>query len=145
MFSQKKRNLTWIYVCIVLLIAVIAVFILIGALSNKNAEDAERTNLESKVSEENQSGPYADNSTDVQDQDQNDDDQDKFYQSYYLVKYDNNVIKIYFSDETGKLTELESTSIVYETLSQGDQAKFREGIKVENRDDLNRLMMDYES
>jgi len=111
MFSQKKRNLTWIYVCIVLL----------------------------------QSGPDADNSTDVQDQDQNDDDQDKFYQSYYLVKYDNNVIKIYFSDETGKLTELESTSIVYETLSQGDQAKFREGIKVENRDDLNRLMMDYES
>ena len=102
MFSQKKRNLTWIYVCIVLLIAVIAVFILIGALSNKNAEDAERTNLESKVSEENQSGPDADNSTDVQDQDQNDDDQDKFYQSYYLVKYDNNVIKIYFSDETGK-------------------------------------------
>ena len=27
MFSQKKRNLTWIQVCIVLLIAVIAVFI----------------------------------------------------------------------------------------------------------------------
>ncbi len=124
MFSQKKRNLTWIYVCIVLLIAVIAVFILIGALSNKNAEDAERTNLESKVSEENQSGPDADNSTDVQDQDQNDDDQDKFYQSYYLVKYDNNVIKIYFSDETGKLTELESTSIVYETLSQGTRQSF---------------------
>ncbi len=145
MFSQKKRNLTWIYVCIILLIAVIAVFILIGALSNKNAEDAERTNLESKVSEENQSEPNADNATDVQEPEDSESDAEKFYQSYYLVKYDNNVIKIYFSDETGKLTELESTSIVYETLSQGDQAKFREGIKVENRDDLNRLMMDYES
>ncbi|SCJ80263.1 Uncharacterised protein [uncultured Eubacterium sp.] len=145
MFSQKKRNLTWIYVCIILLIAVIAVFILIGALSNKNAEDAERTNLESKVSEENQSEPNADNATNVQEPEDSKSDAEKFYQSYYLVKYDNNVIKIYFSDETGKLTELESTSIVYETLSQGDQAKFREGIKVENRDDLNRLMMDYES
>lgn len=145
MFSQKKRNITWIYVCIALIIAVIAVFILIGALSNKNAEEAERTNLESKVSEENQSDPNADNGADVQEPADDDSDSDKFYQSYYLVKYDNNVIKIYFSDETGKLTELESTSIVYETLSQGDQAKFREGIKVENRDDLNRLMMDYES
>ena len=145
MFSQKKRNITWIYVCIALIIAVIAVFILIGALSNKNAEEAERTNLESKVSEENQSDPNADNGADVQEPADENSDSDKFYQSYYLVKYDNNFIKIYFSDETGKLTELESTSIVYETLSQGDQAKFREGIKVENRDDLNRLMMDYES
>lgn len=145
MFSQKKRKFTWIYLCVALIIAVIAVFILIGALSNKNAEDAERTNLESKVSEENQSGQEADVPTDVQAPGADDSDSKEFYQSYYLVKYDNNVIKIYFSDETGKLTELESTSIVYETLSQGDQAKFQEGIKVENRDDLNRLIMDYES
>ena len=103
MFSQKKRNITWIYVCIALIIAVIAVFILIGALSNKNAEEAERTNLESKVSEENQSEPNADNGADVQEPADDDSDSDKFYQSYYLVKYDNNVIKIFFSDETGKL------------------------------------------
>ena len=56
-----------------------------------------------------------------------------------------NVIKIFFSDETGHLIELEDTSIVYETLSAQDQSRFKEGIKVENRDDLNRLMMDYES
>ena len=145
MFSQKKRNLTWLYACIILLIAVIALFILIGALSNQNAKDAERASLESKVSEENQSEPNAGNSTDVQEPEDSDSDTERFYQSYYLVKYDNNVIKIYFSDETGKLTELEDTSIVYETLSKEDQAKFREGIKIENRDDLNRLMMDYES
>lgn len=35
--------------------------------------------------------------------------QNQFYQSYYLVKYDNNVIKIFFSDETGNLVQLEET------------------------------------
>ena len=69
----------------------------------------------------------------------------QFYQSYYLIKYDKDVIKIFFSDETGHLIELEDTTIVYETLSTQDQNRFKEGIKVENRDDLNRLMMDYES
>ena len=73
------------------------------------------------------------------------DDNQQFYQSYYLVKYDNNVIKIFFSDETGKLTELEVTGIIYETLSAQDQQRFAEGIKLERRDDLNKLMMDYES
>ena len=62
-----------------------------------------------------------------------------------MIKYDKDVIKIFFTDETGHLIELEDTTIVYETLSTQDQNRFKEGIKVENRDDLNRLMMDYES
>lgn len=69
----------------------------------------------------------------------------EFYSSYYLVKYDNHVIKIFFSDETGTLTELEDTSIVYETLAAGDQEDFQRGIRVNSRDELNKLIMDYES
>ena len=80
-----------------------------------------------------------------EDPEEKEDDNQQFYQSYYLVKYDNNVIKIFFSDETGKLTELEETGIIYETLSAQDQQRFAEGIKLERRDDLNKLMMDYES
>ena len=113
MFSQKKKNHTWIYVALALTVVILAVFLLIGALSSRNAREAERVNLESRVQD--------------------------------LVKYDNNVIKIFFSDETGKLTELEVTGIIYETLSAQDQQRFAEGIKLERRDDLNKLMMDYES
>lgn len=171
MFSQKKENHTWIYACAVLIVAIFAIVILIAALTGKeNEEDALKANLESRVNENTANVKEPEDSADGEDLDTEDDEdtdiaaaddtddenKDKlqnpqkdtdgqFYQSYYLIKYDKNVIKIFFSDETGHLIELEDTSIVYETLSAQDQSRFKEGIKVENRDDLNRLMMDYES
>lgn len=171
MFSQKKKNHTWIYACAVLIVAIFAIVILIAALTGKeNEEDALKANLESRVNENTANVKEPEDSADGEDLDTEDDEdtdiaaaddtddenKDKlqnpqkdtdgqFYQSYYLIKYDKNVIKIFFSDETGHLIELEDTSIVYETLSAQDQSRFKEGIKVENRDDLNRLMMDYES
>lgn len=146
MFSQKKRNYTWLYVCGILAIVIVAVLILIGALSSRNAEEAERANLESRV-EEKQPQAEDDSQTRLEtpEPDEENPQDEEFYQSYYLVKYDNNVIKIFFSDETGELTELETTNIVYETLAAEDQQRFQEGVKLENRDDLNRLIMDYES
>lgn len=154
MFSQKKRNHTWLYATIALAAAVIAVFFLIGALNSRNTEDAERANLESRVEQEEAGGQddqTAKDSTTASipaPQPQSGGEKDEgetFYQSYYLVKLDNHVIKIFFSDETGKLTELEETGIIYETLSAEDQQRFADGIKLESRDDLNKLMMDYES
>ena len=67
------------------------------------------------------------------------------FASYYLVKYDKDRISVYFSDQTGRITELEETTIVYETLSEEDQKRFEDGIKLDSRNDLNRLLMDYES
>ena len=148
MFSQKKRNYPWLYVCGILAIVIVAVFILIGALSSQNAEEAEKASLESRVEEEQQVETDRQTETQTQDQEKEDlpsESEEEFYQSYYLVKHDNNGIKIYFSDETGKLTELETTTIVYETLSAEDQQRFDEGVKLESRDDLNKLIMDYES
>ena len=155
MFSQKKRNHTWLIVCGILAIIIVAVLILIGTLSSRNVEEAERTSLESRVereqklpetetqeqSEENDIGEE----TPQTQQEEENEQTEEFYQSYYLVRYDNNGIKIYFSDETGKLTELETTTIVYETLTAEDQQRFRDGVRLENRDDLNKLIMDYES
>ena len=156
MFSQKKKSHTWVYVCAALVIAIIAVFILIGALgSRSSSEDALQTNLEARAdekSEQNQTeGEDSAEKTEDSRQTENNtmpeekNTQNQFYQSYYLVKYDKNSIKIFFSDETGKMTQLEETTIVYETLSSEDQKRFQEGVKVESRDDLNRLIMDYES
>lgn len=171
MFSQKKKNHTWIYACAVLIVAIFAIVVLIAALTGKeNEEDALKANLESRVNENAANAKEPEDSAagsdlDAEDDEDRDiaaaddtDDENKdklqnpqkdtdgqFYQSYYLIKYDKNVIKIFFSDEAGHLIELEDTSIVYETLSAQDQSRFKEGIKVENRDDLNRLMMDYES
>ena len=52
MFSQKKKNHTWIYACAVLIVAIFAIVILIAALTGKeNEEDALKANLESRVNE----------------------------------------------------------------------------------------------
>ena len=66
-------------------------------------------------------------------------------ETYYYVKYDNDVICVYFSDEQGNLTKLEETGILYEMLSTEDQIQFKEGVRLKNRDALNKLLMDYES
>ena len=156
MFSRKKKNYAWVYVCGILAILIIAVFILIGAFTDRNDKDALQASLESKANQSEDSSSDSESIRTPQTQDnskgetedgaeENKNDQNQFYQSYYLVKYDNHVIKIFFSDETGNLTELEETTIVYETLSEEDQRRFREGIQVSGRDDLNRLIMDYES
>lgn len=162
MFSQKKKNHTWIYLCGVLLILILAVFILVGAVSSRNSEEETlQANLETRAEEKSQtqdssaaSGQdFSEESRETETQEEEAEEKDdtekdgqvQFYQSYYLVKYDKDGIRIYFSDETGRLTELEKTAIVYETLSEQDQIRFRDGIKVDTRDDLNRLIMDYES
>ncbi|MGN0658756.1 MAG: hypothetical protein ACI4LA_04040 [Emergencia sp.] len=158
MFSQKKkRKHMWLWITLILLAAFMAAFFLIGAVSGRTADDRELERLENQAEEdsETQSGadqngsgadiPAAAEDTVKDTGKSGEETGTEFYQSYYLVKADKNIIKIYFSDETGHLTELEETNIVYEILSPQDQKRFSEGIRVEKRDDLNRLIMDYES
>lgn len=158
MFSRKKKNYTWLWVCSILAIMIFAVLLLIGSLAGSKDEETLRASLEKsaeqrqEVSESEQEDSYEDGAEEklgknsaVEKKTAEDNRQNQFYQSYYLVKYDNNVIKIFFSDETGNLVQLEETAIIYQTLSPADQKRFREGIKIENRDDLNSLIMNYES
>lgn len=158
MFSRKKKNYTWLWVCSILAIMIFAVLLLIGSLAGSEDEETLRASLErSAEKRQDFSEPAGNDSSEKsveEDTGKNgaaekkpaeDNRQNQFYQSYYLVKCDNNVIKIFFSDETGNLVQLEETAIIYQTLSPADQKRFREGIKVENRDDLNSLIMNYES
>lgn len=154
MFSQKKKNYTWIYVCGILAIVIVAVLLLIGALSAGHEDEALQTSLEKRAeagretetpSEKEPSSEETYNNGAPTDESGESSRENQFYQSYYLVKYDKNVIKIFFSDETGKLVQLEETAIVYETLTPQDQTRFLEGIRLSTRDELNRLMMNYES
>lgn len=160
MFSQKKKNTTWIYVCLGLLAAILFVVALISVLGNTSEEEALQTNLERKAEEpgrmidEEETGEFSESTQNTENPDTQMEEKEtpdtgkeenSFHQSYYLVKSDNNVVKIYFSDETGNLVQLEETGIVYEILSEADQKRFAEGIKLDTRDDLNKLIMNYES
>ena len=147
MFSQRRKkykNMVWASVLTaVAILALVALLGYLGSFKDKTYEEAPAnevvsTSQDNKQYKEEDDVVEAENGEDVVAA------RDIKKQTYYLLKYDNDVVRIYFSDQQGKLTELEETEIVYETLSIEDQQQFDEGIQVESRDALNRLLMDYE-
>ena len=67
------------------------------------------------------------------------------FKTYYLVKKDGDSIKVFFSNGSGELIELEETQILYELLPAEDQSKFDSGIKVSSQEELSLLLQDFES
>jgi len=139
MFTQKRRNYrNWIWVAIACTAVALVIFLLLGYLGKNNDEPYARTNGDERVYTES----FVTESEPVDETEQT---EEETFQAYYLVKYDKDVIRIYFSDQSGKMTELEETTIIYETLSEADQERFDDGIKLDSRNALNKLLMDYES
>ena len=158
MFSQRrKRYKNMVFASVLVAVAILALVVLLGYLGSLKDNPNTETPVNEVISAtEDTEEPATDDDRDTADDDvemenrQTEGEPSQLQmnekkQTYYLLKYDNDVIRIYFSDQQGKLTELEETAIVYETLSTEDQTQFQEGIQVENRDELNRLLMDYES
>lgn len=158
MFSQRrKRYKNMVFASVLVAVAILALVVLLGYLGSLKDNPNTETPVNEVISAtEDTEEPAKDDDRDTADDDvemenrQTEGEPSQLQmnekkQTYYLLKYDNDVIRIYFSDQQGKLTELEETAIVYETLSTEDQTQFQEGIQVENRDELNRLLMDYES
>ena len=142
MFSQKRRNYrNWVWVAIACTAVAFVVFLLLGYLSRNNDEPYARTNGSDQMYEQPMDKP---NDETTVEKDPLTEIEGAF-QSYYLVKYDKDVIRVFFSDSSGKVTELEETSIIYETLSEEDQRRFDDGVKLESRNELNQLLMNYES
>lgn len=142
MFRQKKKNRAWIFAPVIALMLVAAFLLILPVMShNDNGGPAGKHEQEEpKYSTEDsrKAKPAANPAPALE----NAENQNK--QSYYLLKSDNNSIKIFFSDKTGQLIELETTDILYETLSETDQERLTEGIKAGNREELEMLLMDYE-
>ncbi len=141
MFSQKKRNYTWIYVLAITSLVIIGLLLIISTISNKNTKEYTEQKEIEEYREESQDESSLPVEKPVSNKQKT---EEKNISSYYLLKYDNNSIKIFFSDKSGRLVEMEKTEIIYETLSEEDQRRFNEGIKVTTREELNQVLMDYE-
>ena len=141
MFRQRRKNYRNVILASVLTaIALLSLILLLSYLGSFRNSPYEDTTKKQAVTSSN---GLTDSIVTETERDINEEITPK--QTYYLLKYDNDIVRVYFSDSKGNLIELEETDIVYETLSVEDQAQFQEGIQVENRDALNRLLMDYES
>lgn len=63
---------------------------------------------------------------------------------YYYVKAENEVVKVYWVDESGEHLHLE-TSIAYSLLSVEDQELLNEGVKLETDEELARFIENFDS
>lgn len=143
MFSQRRKQYRNVILASVLTaVVLLSLVLLLGYLGSFKEEPYQETPNQETL---NQETPVDETIALPKEKPAAEVDREERKQTYYLLKYDNDVICVYFSDQQGNLTKLEETDIVYETLSPEDQMQFDAGIQVENRDSLNRILMDYES
>lgn len=155
MFSKRKKN----YKVFVVTALIIAICVLIVAIlwptepSNDNPTNSSIENpidngtnsLTNKPASKDALIDEPDNATDNTN---NLNDQESRTpadsQTYYMVKKSGQIISVYFITETGEKMKLEDTEILYDLLPLEDQAKFDEGIIVENQEALYSLLQDFE-
>ena len=65
-------------------------------------------------------------------------------ETVYLVKDNNGYITIYATDENGDMRLKETTQIVVRYLPNLDKEKLKDGIFVKGKEELNKLLEDYE-
>ncbi|MDD4376683.1 MAG: hypothetical protein PHH48_00820 [Eubacteriales bacterium] len=136
MFSQKKKkNKGAIIALVSVFFLLLGAFLLIpdsGLQKNEIVSGKSNTQIKKPPIQDEVVKPEKNNDSEKE-------------ESYYLVKNDNNIIKVYFCEKDNELVELESTDIIYETLSEQDQSTFDEGLIIKNRDELYKLLQDFES
>lgn len=173
MFSEKRKRVIWPYILVVGLIFLTVLLFLYGtSLSNSDEEEfdikkpvADSENSVIKEEDETTNGITngLDNDLDNSSEKNYDNSAGSMGDSpvdspvdspaeiieaeekCYIIKNDGGLIKIFAVDEGKELKEVRVTEIVYDTLSMSDQLTFDEGILVKNKEELNRLMQDFES
>ena len=65
-------------------------------------------------------------------------------ETIYLIKEDNGYISIYVIDKNGKEYLRERTQIVTKYLPEADKIKLKEGIRANGKNELNKVIEDYE-
>lgn len=65
--------------------------------------------------------------------------------SYYLIRAESGMIKIFLCDENGKEEFIKNTNIAFSLLSVSDQELFTYGIVKHSEEELDELLQDFES
>ena len=151
---KKKNYRTFIYAALIVFLCLVIVVIAWPKDSSVLAADSEQTDL-SKQQEDRQTLNAGDFIERIEDNIEDDDEDEQNItevtdiaepaETYYLVRRDSGLIKVYFVDEDGTEIELETTEIVYDVLGPEDQKLFDEGFRVDTQEQLAVLLQDFES
>lgn len=102
-------------------------YVLLYKVIEKTGEDSTKTTGAQMLPEENEQSPSGQEA------------------SFYMIKADNEIIKVYRGDEEGNLELMRETQINIDFLSSVDQELFRYGVIKHNMDEVNELLQDFES
>lgn len=151
---KKKNYRTFIYAALIVFLCLVIVVIAWPKDSSVLAADSEQTDL-SKQQEDRQTLNAGDFIERIEDNIEDDDEDEQNItevtdiaepaETYYLVRRDSGLIKVYFVDKDGTEIELETTEIVYDVLGPEDQKLFDEGFRVDTQEQLAVLLQDFES
>lgn len=134
MFSRKKKNYRiFVTAALIICICVLIVALLWPKAPNQEINNPTNTEYSQNIEE-----------TPVMNPQKQEESTPTSNQTYYIVKKYGDVISVFFITEDGTQVKLEDTEIVYEVLPPEDQANFDKGIVVEEQEDLNTLLQDFE-
>lgn len=119
----------WVYGLIVLTVLAFIVWIIAGTSENEN-KNGVMVNQETYTMESSMSG--------------NTEQSSGISNGYYIVKADNQIVKVYWIDGTGEHLHRE-TDIAYDLLSLEDQKMLDDGIKLADDGELESFLENYDS
>ena len=118
----------WAYSLIWLTVLAIVIWIIAGTNGQENADNIQ-VNQETYTVEETVQGSIEPTVADI---------------GYYLIKAENEMVKVYWVDGTGEHLHRETT-IAYPLLNVEDQEMLDEGIKLETDEELAGFLENYDS
>ena len=118
----------WAYSLIWLTVFAIVIWIIAGTNEHENADNIQ-VNQETYTVEENVQENIEQTAADI---------------VYYLIKAENEIVRVYWVDGTGEHLHRETT-IAYPLLNVEDQEMLDEGIRLETDEELARFLENYDS
>ena len=151
--KKKKNYRTFIYAALIVFLCLVIVVIAWPEDSSVLAADSEQTDSPQQQEDRQtlNAGDFIEHLEDDEDADKDEPeipevtDIAEQAETYYLVRRDSGLIKVFFVDEDGNEIELETTEIVYDVLGPEDQKLFDEGYRVDTQEQLAVLLQDFES
>ena len=152
---KKKNYRTFIYAALIVFLCLVIVVIAWPEDSSVLAADSEQTDLQEQQEDKQtlNAGDFIERIENDLEEDEDEDEQDipevadieERAETYYLVRREDDRIKVFFVNEEGSEIELETTEIIYDVLGPEDQKLFDEGFRVDTQEQLAVLLQDFES
>lgn len=164
MFSNQKKSILKskvLYGCVIVLLIVFGIWLNYDEKDDEGQQTNTRTKVEetmpeqSSVSDSNQGSLIIDSrenesqsqasEEETKEEEQKQESEPTVQEVYYLVREIDGVVKVFHCNEAGEESLYEITSIPFSLLSNEDQQLFAEGVRLEDKAQLESFLENFDS